>query len=108
MNRRSIPGLTARLKEKLIRQGLERRLRHPTSVQPSSARSKSEDETVEIPEQHTRFDLHPGYQRLRIMVDGAARLGIGNPFFKVHEATAGGRTRIAQREYLNFSSYNYL
>jgi 8-amino-7-oxononanoate synthase len=100
MNRRSIPGLTARLKEKLIQQGLERRLRQTS--QPHAPVQ------LEIPEQHYRFDLHPGYQQLRIISDGAARLDIGNPFFKVHEGTAGGRTRIAGREYLNFSSYNYL
>ena len=61
-----------------------------------------------MPEQFTRFDLHPGYQQLRIMSDGAAKLGIGSPFFKLHEGCAGARTRIGGRDYLNFSSYNYL
>jgi 8-amino-7-oxononanoate synthase len=109
MNRKSVPGLTARLKEKLIQQGLERRLRQ-TSTAHSTAQSvpRFEDDSAEIPEQHYRFDLHPGYQQLRILADGAARMDIGNPFFKIHEGTAGGRTRIGGREYLNFSSYNYL
>jgi 8-amino-7-oxononanoate synthase len=99
MNRKTLPGLTASLKEKLIQQGLERRLGQVTAsaAQPSDIR-----------EDFYRFDRHPGYQQLRIIADGAARLGLGSPFFKVHEGVAGARTRIGGREYLNFSSYNYL
>lgn len=109
MNRKSIPGLTARLKEKLIQQGLERRLRQTAAVHSTlQSAPRSEDEATETPEHHYRFELHPGYQQLRIIADGAARMDIGNPFFKIHEGTAGGRTHIGGREYLNFSSYNYL
>ena len=105
MSDRKSPGLTAQLKEKLIQQGLERRLRHASAPLPvRSAQAAS----AEIPEQFYRFDLHPGYQQLRIIADGAAQLGISSPFFKHHEGLAGGRTRIAGHEYLNFSSYNYL
>jgi len=107
MSRRTLPGLTAQLKEKIIQQGLERRLRQagaPTAL----ARPLRESGVADIPEQFTRFDLHPGYQQLRIISDGAARVGIGSPFFKNHEGVAGGRTRIGGREFLNFSSYNYL
>ena len=102
------PGLTAQLKEKLIQQGIERRLRRSTAPPAAPLLGAGAPAGPEIPEQYYRFDLHPGYQQLRIIADGAARLGIGSPFFKVHEGSAGGRTRIAGREYLNFSSYNYL
>jgi 8-amino-7-oxononanoate synthase len=102
------PGLTAQLKEKLIQQGIERRLRRSTAPAAAPLFGAGVAVGPEIPEQYYRFDLHPGYQQLRIIADGAARLGIGSPFFKVHEGSAGGRTRIAGREYLNFSSYNYL
>jgi 8-amino-7-oxononanoate synthase len=105
MSRNTSPGLTAQLKEKLIQQGLERRLRQSSA--PAPARSFAAPAT-EIPEQFYRFELHPGYQQLRIISDGAVRLGIPSPFFKHHEGMAGGRTRIAGREYVNFSSYNYL
>jgi 8-amino-7-oxononanoate synthase len=108
MSRKTLPGLTAALKEKLIQQGLERRLRQ-AGVPPAPARSLRDSGTVaDIPEAFTRFDLHPGYQQIRIIADGAARVGIGSPFFKNHEGIAGGRTRIGGREFLNFSSYNYL
>jgi len=108
MNRKSLPGLTAALKEKLIQQGLERRLRQAGAPAVPVRALRDAETTAEIPEQFTRFDLHPGYQQLRIISDGAARVGIASPFFKSHEGTAGGRTHIGGREFLNFSSYNYL
>ena len=106
MSRKTLPGLTAQLKEKLIQHGLERRLRQANA--PAPAPKQPDAIGAEIPEQYTRFDLHPGYQQLRIIADGGARFGIDSPFFKSHEGTAGAHTRIAGRDYLNFSSYNYL
>jgi 8-amino-7-oxononanoate synthase len=66
------------------------------------------DTGATIPEQYYRFALHPGYQQLRMINDGAARLGVQSPFFKLHEGIAGASTVIGGREYVNFSSYNYL
>jgi 8-amino-7-oxononanoate synthase len=108
MNGKSLPGLTAQIKERLIQQGLERRLRQSSAPEPATRRGTESCAGADVPEQYYRFDLHPGYQQLRIIVDGAAQLGISSPFFKQHEGIAGARTRIAGREYLNFSSYNYL
>jgi 8-amino-7-oxononanoate synthase len=107
MSRRSLPGLTAQLKEKLIQHGIERRLRH-ANPSPVPMHDFRESDHADIPEKYHRFDLHPGYLQLRIIADGAAQLGIGSPFFKNHDGIAGGRTLIGGREYLNFSSYNYL
>ena len=42
------------------------------------------------------------------MREGGAKLGVANPYFPVHEGSAGATTRIAGREYVNFSNYNYL
>jgi 8-amino-7-oxononanoate synthase len=108
VSRKTLPGLTAQLKEKLIQQSLERRLRQASASDASPRRFAEPNGGAEIPEKYYRFDLHPGYQQLRIIADGAAQLGIPSPFFKLHEGIAGGRTHIGGREYLNFSSYNYL
>jgi len=111
MTRKALPGLTAQIKDKLIQHALERRLRQADQVQvalkpkPMPAGAKAGND---IPEQYYRFALHPGYQQIRIINDGAARLGIDSPFFKLHEGIAGNTTRIGGREYLNFASYNYL
>lgn len=108
MARKGLPGLTAQIKDKLIQQALERRLRQAEQGSSAEAPSRSPTGVVNIPEQHYRFHLHPGYQQIRIINDGAARLGIGNPFFKLHEGIAGATTQIGGREYINYASYNYL
>lgn len=61
-----------------------------------------------IPDAFCRFDRHPGYEKMLVPKAAADRLGLVNPFFKVHDGVAGATTRIDGREYLNFSSYNYL
>lgn len=61
-----------------------------------------------VPEAFCRFDRHPGYEKMLVPKAAADRLGIINPFFKVHDGVAGATTRIDGRGYINFSSYNYL
>lgn len=61
-----------------------------------------------VPEAFTRFDRHPGYEKMLVPKVAADRLGIANPFFKVHEGVAGATTLIEGRTLINFSSYNYL
>ncbi len=102
------PGITAQIKDKLIHQTLERRLRQAERESSDEASTRSPLGEINIPEQHYRFHLHPGYQQIRIINDGAARLGISSPFFKLHEGTAGATTHIGGREYINYASYNYL
>jgi len=109
MARKGLPGLTAQIKDKLIQQALERRLRQTEQADNADAPApKPSLGLTSTPEQHYRFHLHPRYQQLRILNDGAARLGIENPFFKLHEGIAGATTQIGGREYINYASYNYL
>lgn len=75
----------------------------PASFPASAARAQKA-----VPEAFTRFDRHPGYEKMLLTKAVAERFGVDNPFFKVHEATAGATTRIGGREYINFSNYNYL
>lgn len=106
MSRKGLHGLTAQIKDTLILQALERRLKQSDR---SAALVESIDQDGDaVPEKYYRFHLHPGYQQLRIMNDGAARLGVSNPFFKLHEGLAGATTRINGKSYINFASYNYL
>jgi 8-amino-7-oxononanoate synthase len=112
--RKGLRGLTDQLKDSLIQSALERRMRRlqhadPASEAASSPRSSDRPEQRDdIDAQWCRFDQHPGYQQLRIINEGAAKLGIANPFFRAHEGSAGATTRIDAREYINYSSYNYL
>src|SRR5579859_1046068 len=47
------------------------------------------------------------YDELRLMRAAAAHLDLANPYFKVHEGTAGATACIGNRQYINFASYNY-
>ena len=49
-----------------------------------------------------------GYEEIRMVREAAEFLGIADPFFRVHEGIAGAETRIGDRTYVNFASYNYL
>ncbi len=61
-----------------------------------------------VSEVFTRFDRHPGYEKVLVPKVAADRLGLVNPFFRVHDGVAGATTRVGGREYINFSNYNYL
>ncbi len=98
-------GLAAMARQRLIE-----RLRGPAAPGGASARLQEEhaDPHPRVPESLCRFDTHPAYEKLLVSQTAAQRVGVGNPFFKVHESAAGATTRIAGREYVNFSSYDYL
>jgi 8-amino-7-oxononanoate synthase len=108
--RKALLGLTAPIKERLIQESLQRRLRKSERLMPEGPvlGAGFVPANDSIPESWNRFDQHPDYQQLRILNEGAARLGVSNPFFRPHDAVAGATTSIDGRSYLNFSSYNYL
>lgn len=60
----------------------------------------------EIAPEWYQFDRTPEYLNLERDLEKAER--IGSPFFRVYEGIAGDLTRIDGREYINYSSYNYL
>ena len=102
-------GLTGPLKDRIIQQALDRRLRNTVTDGASEPlQFANSAQQAEIPERFYRFHLHPGYQQIRMMNDMAAAQGVPNPFFKLHEGTAGATTVIGGKPYINFSSYNYV
>jgi 8-amino-7-oxononanoate synthase len=108
MTHKTSPGLATSMKDKLIQQALERRLRKTGDGAPSPSLEGFKGTPKEAFGQFCRFDQFPGYQQLRIMLDGAARFGLANPFFKLHEGLAGAETVMGGSRYVNFASYNYL
>jgi len=98
MVRKGLSGITSNIKERLVQQALERRLRR--AEQPDARPDPVKREpgaAADVPEKYYRFHLHPAYQQLRIIDDGAAKLGVPNPYFKVHDGIAGVTTRIGGR-----------
>jgi 8-amino-7-oxononanoate synthase len=110
--RKVLHGLTAPLKERLIQDALQRRLRKVEQEHAAPAVPRVSSSTPlradSIPDSWCRFDLHPDYQQLRILNEGAEKLGVSNPFFRVHEGLAAASTVIGGETFTNFSSYNYL
>lgn len=102
-------SLSGHLKDKLIQQALERKLKKvQNGEKPNNPLQTGRQPQYEIPEAWHSFKHHPGYQQLQIIHKGGAQLGVSNPFFRVHESVAGATTQINGRQYLNFASYNYL
>lgn len=113
MTPKSIHSLGSQIKDKLIQKTLERRLQQASVSPPVAASagdlfSRGTETQIAVPKAHYQWNLHPDYQRLRIINDGSARLGIKSPFFKQHEGVAGATTHIEGRELVNYGNYNYL
>src|SRR5581483_5383368 len=58
-----------------------------------------------IPKSHYRLDHHPMFLNFLRAGD---MLAFDDPYFRLHEGTARDTTVIGDREYINFSNYNYL
>ena len=57
---------------------------------------------------HPSLEELPAYKRLQVQLKVGRATGVSQPFFMVHEGTAHATTVIDGREYLNFSTYDYL
>jgi 8-amino-7-oxononanoate synthase len=99
-------GLTGSDKQKLIDRIRNRNRKGDGTETPSKHKFSSKME--EIPEEYYKLEFLPGVKQLQIQMTAAEKFGIENPFFRVHESVAGNETRIGDKNYINYSSYNYL
>ena len=92
------------MKDRLIAQSVQRKLKHTerTAQAGQATFGKAGGN------RHTDFRQHPGWQQLNVMREGAQKLGVEDPFFRVHEGCSGATAVIDGRECINFASYNYL
>jgi 8-amino-7-oxononanoate synthase len=100
-------GLTDSARDDLIQRFL-RRDPVAASDPEEAAHARSRGGASEVPDAFCRFDRMPGYEKLLVPQVAARRLGMDNPYFRVHEGVAGATTQIDGRPFINFSSYNYL
>ncbi|QDU25247.1 Putative fatty-acid--CoA ligase fadD21 [Anatilimnocola aggregata] len=54
------------------------------------------------------FSKTPEYLRLRQTIDMLEGLGVGNPYFCVHEGITRDTARIGGRDYISYTTYNYI
>jgi len=92
-------GLTAQAKMRLLEKLASHR------VSKSAAADARKNGTTEVQDD---FESLQGYREMRMIRTAGEALGIGNPYFRVHDAIAGAETSIGNQTYLNFSSYNYV
>lgn len=97
-------GLVGNAKEQLVKRFLARRDNQPDKLEIL----RSAPNFSKIPEKFCRFDKLPGYEKVAIPQAAARKLGIENPYFKMHDGVADAMTMIGGKPYINFSSYNYL
>ncbi len=80
-------------------------MRHAGAI--SEARLETHRE-LDIPDHLCDFAQIPGYKKLHIHRAIASQAGIMTPYFLCHDGVAKDVTRIDGKEYLNFSTYDYL
>ncbi len=102
-------SLASQMKERLIRKAMESRIKRLEEAETGSAAGVfiAPKERGIHPDQ-AQWEKIPGFQKFSLMLQGAKKLGIRNPFFSCHEGTAGASTVVDGRRMINFSNYNYL
>lgn len=105
-------GLTESAKEQLIQKMLARRGRAGHGAADASSErldgAGADAPFGDIPDAWCRFDDVPGYVQIKVQQKAAEKFGIESPFLRVHESIDSSTARIGGREFINFSSYNYL
>jgi 8-amino-7-oxononanoate synthase len=89
------------LKEKLAQKVLERKI----------AKGNNENNNHSLMFSNNISDCMaalPNAQEMQIIMEGSKKMGIANPFFKVHEGIANNQTIINSQNFINFANYNYL
>jgi len=99
---RNLFGLSAQAKARLIEKLSATAAVRLAAPRPSAAADDGDgDGRLDVAELEA-------YREIRLIEDTADYLGIGDPFFRVHQGIAGAETVIGNRNYSNFASYNYL
>lgn len=100
-------GLTGQLKQKLIEKSIQRKLKQH-ELSDGAGMDIFSGSAAANQAQQVDFTHHPAYQQIMLIREGSAKLGLQDPFFRPHQQVAGATTRIADQDYINFASYNYL
>ena len=99
---RNLFGLSAQAKARLIE-----RL---SSASPVRTRGPLHPSNADVDDADGRLKVSglDGFREIQMIREAAEFLGISDPYFRMHEGTAGAETVIGNRTYINFASYNYI
>jgi 8-amino-7-oxononanoate synthase len=96
----SKPVLSSDAKSTLIQRVLGRKQESVSSI--------LEKQSARVQDNFLEFERHPAYESIVLARSAAAHFGVADPYFKVHQGVASANTQIDGRDYINFSSFNYL
>jgi 8-amino-7-oxononanoate synthase len=100
---RNLFGLSAQAKARLIE-----KLSSSALTRTDTAAARLREQGVGDPSGRLDVNALEDYRELRMIQEAAEYIGIGDPFFRVHEGLAGAETVIGNRTCINFASYNYV
>ena len=97
--------LKSRILDEVKKRKLEREF-----VQQRNANMQAENSSERklSPEKSTDFSEFNQYKNIELHKLAAEKLQIASPFFKEHDGLSSATSIIAGREFVNFSSYDYL
>src|SRR3954454_14203512 len=104
---RDLFGLSAQAKARLVEKLSSAALRVASSSRPAVPRDPGEG-SPGIEAGRLDVSCFEAHRDIRMIEEAADYLGIGDPFFRVHQGIAGAETVIGDRPYTNFASYNYI
>ena len=110
MQTSSLAGMSSADKRALARQ-LLRNNTEAGAVAPGRStpgHSGQPGPSREIPPEFHHFDLYPSYLKLGEYAEVMRAIGIPNPYFNAHQDVSKNTITIEDREYINYSGYNYL
>ena len=100
---RNLFGLSAQAKARLI----EKLSAAAVTRNSSAPARRAEADEGGAPQRLDVTELE-SFREIRLIQEAADYLGIGDPFFRVHEGVAAAETVIDGQTCVNFASYNYI
>lgn len=95
---------------RMLREKAEKRSRNieAGSTAGGSVTSEKTMNAEDIPSAYHHFESFPEIRQFQGQYVQMDQMPISNPFFKVNESIVNSTTKIRGREYISYSSYNYL
>lgn len=100
-NKLGLFGLSDAAKTQLAARFAARRVNAQVAAEATTASTGSQHQSPPLGNRQV-------IQELRMMRKAGETLGLAEPYFRVHGGIAGATTQIGNREYDNWTSYNYL
>ncbi|MBN2799865.1 MAG: aminotransferase class I/II-fold pyridoxal phosphate-dependent enzyme [Deltaproteobacteria bacterium] len=85
-----------------------RKVERSTAEDAPAAIAPQEEQLPVFKPEWVDFSKWKEVKDIHMRLKGTTLIGLRNPYFHVHDGTAKNTTVIEGREYVNFSSYNYL